>query len=366
MENTKSFFYYTTGLATETAGVGMVSASLDLRRVLGQKWDKFEAFNLGVEVFRPASIAYTGEMAAVMCHVAGLPFMSNQYDSLGALNDGRVLEMFGVPSSDQFDNQQGMTFLQNINNVSFYRPSSYIIPQFITFLTTMWGDMYPRYLSNGNYNICISITGIDAYRIRRIERPFTVRRSYSKQGAMLVLNSVNAVSIDPIDVTVVKKRMYKFSDVNWRTIIGTDLYDKYEKFALVTRRVSVGTLPAESSFGNAEWVVFITGSNLFFETTSIIQSNWVNLTNNDPNNAISRNYSCPTLVANHHTLHQLARGGKDYYIENVFYKPPTDIGDIVVCCSAYGYFGLTSANTSNSFIFPATTIVFEIIPVLDI
>lgn len=361
MDNNKSFFYYTSETVSATAGVGVVNTNLDLRRILGQKYDKFDAFNITMESYILINGLPTEDNVVACFHISGFPFMNNYYDTLNNYSNSRVIELISsaTETNEQSANNQ-LHALQNIHKVSFYKPNTPIINTLITFITSTSGTLYAEPAGTGNFECIFAITGIDAYRVRRIERPFSVYRSFTKPNPMLVLNSAYAYSIDPIDATATKKRIFRFDNVNWRQIIGNELYDKYDKFALITRRI---TTSASSAFFSAynTYPLYLSGSNLVFENRT--DSQYVPVrTNVAVDNAIQFHNSVPACIG----ILRATMQKRDYYIENIFYKPTQDIGYITINYSTWSLLNLAGANTANNNLFPTLTIHFEIIPVVDV
>ena len=373
MDNNKSYFYLTSLNSTLRAGVGMTNANLDLRRILGQKYDKFEAFNLSIEVVSLGPGSDSTDATINCFHVEGLPFFNNYYDSLDFRGSSRVLE---VVSKRQLDGEVGVSgsyesftaysnFLQNIHRVPFYRPATPIIPLFTVFVTNTLGTFYETVL-NSYSAIIFSITGIDAYRVKRIPRPI-VYRSFNKPNPVLVLTSDKSTSLDPL---FYKRRIFTFQNVNWRQVIGTDLYDKYEKFALVTRRMtaSVENINFATNFANAQIVspIYLSGTNLIFETRSDSQYATGNT------NALSLHAGMPVIIGI--SVQQQNRQRPmvnmvDTYVQNVFYRPTQDIGDITINYSNRDTLSLmsdfTPDNTNNT-PYPTLVFQFEIIPIVDV
>lgn len=369
MDNNKAIFYYYSQAATFTAGVGMVNTNLDLRRILGQRYDKFEAFNLAIEAIQLEGGSSTDDRAVFTIQVQGFPWFNNYYDTNKSRAGSRCLELVsqrGVETSPIESNFYNVNFLQNIHRIPFYRPATPIIEQFITFIISSNGTFYERQNTAG-FELIFSITGIDAYRIKKIPRPI-VYRSFDKANPLLVLNSKYATSIDPIDTTAFKKRIFRFENVNWRQIIGNEYYDRYEKFALVSRRIS--SMDEDFTFtttNNIHMPVYLSGSNLIFETRSDSQYVAIN------SNATSLHSGMPVIigmprqqVGNNRALLNLV----DTFYHNVFYKPTNDIGFITIHYSDFDTLELASGNvppnTANNIPYPTLVIQFEIIPVVDV
>lgn len=367
MDNNKSYFFHTViNRGTQIAGVGYVNTNFDLRLILGAKYDKYEAFNIALEAFCPEGGGSTGNVANMCIHIDGFPFMNNYYDSIQNYSSSRVIELISHNAGDLLDtNVYNAYFLQNIHRIPFYRPATPIIQRLNLFLTAPDGTFQEKLGSTNSvgYMCIFSITGIDAYRVRKIPRPI-VYRSFDKYNPQLVLNSAYATSIDPIDTTAFKKRIFRFDNVNWRQIIGSDLYDKYDKFALVTRRLS--TMYTNVNYGNGNFIypLYLSGSNLVFE----YGGNFPVLTTDST--TINLHNGRPVIIGIARTPVNFLRNLNDAYIENVFYKPTQDIGTITIHYSTVSSVSLIAGssgpNTANSTPFPTLVAHFEIIPVVDV
>jgi hypothetical protein len=184
---------------------------------------------------------------------------------------------------------------------------------------------------------------------------------------MLVLNSAKSVSIDPL---VFKRRIFTFSNVNWRQVIGSDLYDKYEKFALVTRRITSSVVNDNfaTNFLFAQMIspVYLSGTNLIFENRSDSQYGTGNT------NALSLHTGTPVIIGISNQQQGRQRPLKnmvDVYIENVFYRPTHDIGNITINYSNRDTISLITdyiPDTTNNTPYPTLVFQFEIIPVVDV
>jgi hypothetical protein len=352
MDNNKSYFFHSTGSAAANTSRGRTNYNFDLRRILGAKYDKFDAFNIALEAFVPEGGSYVGTDFYVFCiHASGLPFMTNYYDSIQDYSDARVLEVvqWVLP---------GWNFLKNIHNTPFYKPTQPIQSSFSTFITTMTGA-FANQLPSSSFGLIFSITGIDQCRVKRIPRPFPVYSSFGKANPTLVLNSTFARSIDPIDATATKKRIFTFDNVNWRQVIGSELYDKYNKFSLVTRRVFNQALINNFGNGFLTFTLHLSGSNLVFETPSISQYQPVN-----SEYVQLHGGNIPVVIG----IVRLSQN--DSYVENVFYKPTQDIGSITISHGSRLAVNFptppSGPNLTNNTEYPTIVAHFEIIPVVDV
>lgn len=366
MNNNKSYFYHAVlNNVTVISGVGAANFNLNLRSILGYKYDMYDAFNISMEAFcLEGGSLQNSDSSNFAVHVRGFPWMNNYYDSLQQYSDSRVIEVCsGNSAEDEERDVYGVYFQKNIHQIAFYKPNTPIIPQFTMFVTTPTGAFFERITNTTlGYMCCFAITGIDAYKVKRVPRPL-VYRSYNKQNPRLILNSAYAVSIDPIDTTAFKKRIFRFDNVNWRQIIGNDLYDRYTKFALVTTRLSCNYESFLYGNGNFIYPLYLNATNLVWEQA-----------NNYPfvgsaSTTIQLHGGRPVYIgmlrANQGNLRHL----KDCYIENVFYKPSDDIGSVTIHWSSQPSVslitGASGPNTTNNFPWPTLVAAFEIIPLVD-
>jgi hypothetical protein len=363
MNNNKSYFFHTVqNRGTQIAGVGYANFNLDLRSILGYKYDQYDAFNISMEAFMmEGGSLQNSDNSNFAVHIRGFPWMNNYYDSLQQYSDSRVIEVCSANSAEDEERDVYSAYFQkNIHQIAFYKPSTPIIPQFTMFITTPSGQFWEKLTNTSlGYMCCFCITGLDAYKVKRVPRPL-VYRSYNRGNPTLVLNSAYATSIDPIDSTVFKKRIFRFDNVNWRQVIGNELYDRYKKFALVTTRLTSNYESSTYGMGNFYYALYLNGSNLVWEQT-----------NNSPfvpaqSATVQLHGGLPVYIGMLRTNQGLLRHMKDCYIENVFSKPTQDIGSITIHWSLQNAIGLnTGVNMDSNFPFPTLISQFEIIPLVD-
>jgi hypothetical protein len=279
----------------------------------------------------------------------------NGYDSLNNYGNSRVLDIVGYSGFIA-----GTNFVSNAGAIGFRRPASPILNLEI-FFTNMDGIFLDRLNVNMGLNFVVSITGIDQYKVRNPSRglsnaSFGSRYDYqNKLSSILVLKSNDGVSIDPIDATATKGRIKIYRNINLRSVIGSENYDKYDKFALVVRRNNFyATTGTSYQTGNAWWCLWLSGSNLIFENPNFSPQTIISFTSA----GLLGHSSAPVMVAYNTNV--------DAYFEYKFLKPSSDSTDIVINYSILDSLGLAAANTANNDLFPYYDITFEIIPVVDV
>lgn len=345
MNNDKTYIMF--GLRTDakfTSGVGHVF-TINLLTFLGHKFNKYRAFNIKLET-TPAQLPvyYTNPLCF---QLKGLQWM-NGYDSINPYySDSRVLEVV------QHGGMANTTsYISNANAIGFYRPSQFNVT-LTFFYTDMDGVFYDNPASGFRLPLILSITGIDEYKVMNPSKG--LRYNYqNKLSSILTLKYYDGTSIDPIDSTVTKGRIRLFKNINLRTIIGNEIYDKYNKFALVARRtfapISLNTTTDYSGVYTFQY--FLTADNILFESPSY-DTNSISLINGE-----IPLYANPVLIGFSDLLNET-------YIEYIFNKPSSDLTNITICSSYAlgGIAGLSTPTTTNNTLFPDMMFQFEIIPV---
>lgn len=350
MDNNKVYFTIGLNSSAYVAGVGY-RYNINLNTLIKQQYNKYRAFNIKLE---STSYQFSTASSVISCiHLRGLTWI-NGYDSISPnYMDTKVIEI--IATNLLTNTISSTTYPSNCNAIGFYKPS---VPNvtLIFFVIDMDGNFYEMpNTSTSEIQLVLSITGIDAYKIQQPSKG--LRYEYQrKDSSTFTLNFYNGVSIDLIDSTATKGRVRRFKNINFRNIIGNEMYDKYDKFALVTRKTFNFIYPTGGNYSSGSWyfTFFLSANNLNFETVSYTNQTIVSGTN-----SLSYHYKNPVLIG---------LGGllfNDYYIENIFTKPAGDITDIVISYCQAGYLNLPTANTSNTELYPNIIFNFEIIPVIE-
>lgn len=350
MDNNKTYFAITLRAADTAVFVANVGHryTLNFTDILKHLLYKFDVFNVKLETI---PLAYDGGTSSACLHLRGLDWV-NGYDTLNQFGNSRVLEIIA-----QRANSVGQqSFISNTNAIMFRRPTNPAAVVLEFFFTDMDGNFIPRLTAFSFMPLVLSFTGVDVYKSSKPRKP--LRYSYqNKPSAYLVLKSVDGINIDP---NIDKQRIRRYMDVNLRSIIGNELYDKYQKFALVVRAVNsqrLDTTQTGYGSGNYQFTLWLSGSNLIFDTPPYTPNNSVT------GNAVSslQHFGQPVLIGYKGT----APSRDDLYLEYVFLKPSYDITDIVVSYSAGNTLDQAPAS-ANIQPFPYFDVTMEIIPVVDV
>lgn len=348
MDNNKTYFTISFRNPVFVTDVGF-RYTLNFTDILKHLLYKYDVFNIKLETI---PLGYDGGGTISCLHLRGLDWV-NGYDTLNQFGDSRVLEIITQRSAV---NPNSQSFISNTNAIMFRRPSdpSTVVLEF--FFTDMNGNFLPRLSTNNQFTSVLSFTGVDAYKVSKPRKP--LRYAYqNKPSAYWFLRSTDG---ENIDTNVDKQRIRRYTNVNLRSIIGNELFDKYKKFALVVRAVNgqrLDTTQTSYMTGNAWTNLWLSGNNLIFDTPSYTPN--ISMTGN-PVSAL-QHYGLPVLIGYSSTPTR-----DDMYLEYVFLKPTYDTTDIVISYASQNALTIPPPNLTNTHPFPYFDITFEIIPVVDI
>lgn len=349
MNHNKNYFLVYLNVVVVNDGTGFVINDLSLRYILGQLYDKFNAFSLKLEGFvaRTASSAViTDDM--LLFHVDGLPFM-NGFDTCPNYRSSRVVEMIDYATIGN----NGYNFISNCNGVNFWKPSTEKI-NFKIFHTRLTDETI--IINPDDVAYIFSITGLSAYKTIHPTRDIVIPRFPAMRTSNLTLSSYKGVSIDA------RNRAFRFSQVNLRHVIGPD-YDRYKKFALVTKYYASvdwngsGYPGSFSGFGMGQ--MLISGFDWFRPSTAQYSAKGTQAQQLE----IATIHPTPSCVACQvvYGNSTVPRAFKETYIENVFEKSQAVVDIIISQTQIFGYM-LVPFNTNNTQLFPHFTLNFDIIP----
>lgn len=359
MDNNKSYFYISSNNATLITGVGLRFTNFNLYNILKHNFYKYNAFNLKLESFRHENANLGSDLSVLCLHLRGLNWI-NGYDTSQSYPDSRVVEMISSVQNDVLEQTFGFNFISNANCISFYRPSIPTVQTLDFFLTSPSGQFYET-IGGVRPTYIFSITGIDAYKV---VNPSKGLRLWVQNilSAKFSLNSSQGISIDPVDSTFLKRRIYSFKNINFRSIIGNEMYNKYNKFALITRRISTNYEGGLLYSSTTLFGLFLSGSSLYFDTSSFSQYAPISTNSSNFTNAIQYHYYQPACIGLCTTNVGTGRTFSDIYVENIFLKPSSDVCDLVINYSPFNSFSLPNFS-SNQSPYPFFCIEFEIIPI---
>lgn len=342
MDNNKSYFYIICRQKFSfITGVGYSIPNFNLMNILKDKYNKYNAFNIKLEMH---SLRYNGAVEAAHClHLSGLNWI-NGYDTMQTLNNSRVIEIIAREG-----NANTFTYFSNANAISFYKPSTPTV-NLVFFFTDMNGNYIDVISPILEITYIFSITGIDAYKVINPSKGLRYDM-HNKLSASFFLKYYDGVSIDSIDSTATKGRIRLFKNINFRQIIGNEIYDKYRKFAFVVKRMFHEIASGSTIYGagNFWYSFYLSANNIYFDTY--------------PSNILP----AITVINDKHFYNQYIIGTSglknDCYIEYVFSKPSSDYTDFIISYSSSSGVFLPNATTTNNDLFPNITFLFEIIPI---
>jgi hypothetical protein len=334
---------------TYVPGVGTVMP-INLYNILKQKYYKYNAFNIKLESY-PHSFtdtsSITGERVTYL-HLSGLNWI-NGYDNLTQYSNSRVLEVISQNAFIVSNNTGFFTFHSNCNSIGFYRPS---IPQvnLTFFYTDSNGLFYDKVNAfGGEFFFTLSITGIDAYKVQNPHKG--IRYSYpNKASSTFTIKYYDGESIDDNDTIATKGRVRIFRNINIKSIIGNENYYKYNKFALIVRKVVYFAIPGVSyANGNFFWNLWMNFDNVIFEFDNVNQQTIIGSTvptyfKTYPQFICSLSGTVPLRI--------------ETYIENIFLKPTTDTTNLTIAYSTILGLGLPPPNNANDDLFPKFAVTF--------
>lgn len=337
-----------TGQGQYVPGVGIRYYNFNLLNFLKQNYYKYEAFNIKLEAIYPFFNVTAGDDYVYCMHLRGLDWI-NGYDTLNNYGNSRILDIIGLGNL-----LVGTNYTSNTGAVGFRRPANPIMDLDL-FFTSIGGVFLDRLSTIMDLKFVVSITGIDQYKVRNPSRGLRYD-SQSKLSSTLVLRSSDGVSIDPIDSTTTKGRIKIYKNINLLSVIGSENYHKYDKFALIVRRTNFFSTTGSSYAPNNQWYAFyMSGSNLIFENPNFSKETIISQASNMGSLG---HFSAPVLVGYNTSV--------ETYFEYKFLKPSSYMTDIVINYSLLSILGLATANTANNDLFPYYDLRFEIIPVVDV
>lgn len=352
MNHDKNFFLFYTSNYTTNDGSTLVKKDISLRVILGRIYDKYNAFNIKLEGFicRAAATNVVSE-DFLLLHMEGLPFF-NGYDTCINFRNSRVIEMIDYNGANS-----GYNFISNCNGVNFYKPSTekFDLRLFHTRITDE-----TKLIFNDDVNFIFSITGLKNYKVIHPTKDIIIPRFQTMKTWNLVLSTIKASSIDA------RNRAFKFSNVNLRSIIGSD-YDKYKKFALITKSYLMneysGVTYPQSYSGFFMGNILISGFNWY--SPSLPQNYSIGtLAQTLEINSIHPTPSCVACQVVYGSNGSVPRIFKETYVENVFEKSRETIDIVISNTQIYSY-SLVPVNTGTTTLFPHYTFIFEIVPLIE-
>lgn len=285
--------------------------NIDLREIMSSLYDKYSRFSIKLEAYHSRvnnSSGSTGDEVQFL-HMDGFNWL-NGFDTNPLYPSSRVSAILffdHLNSGSEFF--RAMIYPSNIATTMFSRQASSRIrlelfsttPDSNVKNATLFGNEFPNYL--------FSITGVeDSYPIYR--QPEIIEKT-----SQLILNASNATNLEPL------RRAIRWR-VDLSQVIDRNIYNKYQKFALVTKMIQPNTLYHTFS----AWTgitAMMSGLNWFspslkLNSTYTGSRGWLNLYHEGSVTAVS-------LVDFGN-----ADTSKETFIENVFFKPASPIVNLTI------------------------------------
>lgn len=286
--------------------------NIDLREIMNGLYEKYSRFSIKLEAYHALvgnSGLTTGDEVQFL-HIQGFNWL-NGYDTNPLYQSSRVCGvLFFEHLTNTFSEyNRSIIYPSNIATIMFSRPAASRIrlelfstsPASDVKNATLFGNEAPTYL--------FSITGVeDTYPIYR--QPEIIEKS-----SQLVLNAKDAVNLEAF------RRAIRWS-VDLSQVIDRNVYNKYQKFALITKLVQDNDTFVGAS-GRGGYTVMLSGLNWFSPSLKLNSSYtgnraFLNLYHQGSVTAISllENYNGDTT--------------KETFIENIFFKPASPIVELTL------------------------------------
>lgn len=319
---------------------------IDLRDIMSSLYDKYTRFCIKLEAYhsRTANAATTTGDEVQFLHISGLNWL-NGYDTNPLYPSSRVTAAMFFEHTLFWNGEfyRNMLYPANTATLMFSRQASSRVQLELfattadsnTKLTSLFGSESPNYL--------FSITGVeDKYPIYR--QPEVIEKT-----SQLVLNASKATNLEAL------RRAIRWR-VDLSQVIDRNVYNKYNKFVLVTKMVQANNTYANFTawFGST---ALMSGLNWFSPSLKLNSryssgggsTSWLNLYHQGAVTAVS-------LVEYANIDYS-----KETFIDNVFYKPASPVVDLTITFNRmYSLDLIGSSQAIEPFVW-----IFNILPVDD-
>lgn len=313
---------------------------IDMREIMGGLYDKYTRFNLKLEAYHGRTANSVGLPSETQfLQVAGFNWLGG-LDTNVAFQGSRVVGVMlfdHLATNPEF--QRGMIYPSNIATQTFARHANPQItmelfatdPDLTTKITTLFG--------NEDVNYLFSFTGVDESRMPLYREPEIIEKT-----GQLILNTAQALELDT------NRRAVRWS-VDLSQLIDRNTYNKYGKFALVTKMIHSRPLNVSSS-GFSGITLLMSGlqwfsPNLKLNRTYTGNTDAFNSFHHGPATAIALIDTVNTDIV------------KETFVENVFYKPSSPIVSLTMTYNAISNLALSGVTAQ---ILPFY-FIFNIVPV---
>jgi hypothetical protein len=201
----------------------------NFKQVMGDLYDKYDFFNIHLEsiVYNTTGQVTAGVEYSQVYHIDGFNWVNNYLD-YGSSFNGRVLEL--ANKANTYDNNKGLQYPSNCNTLLFRKPLDPLV-RLIFYVSRVNGN--DKYTIPANRpQMLLSITGVKMNH-GKVPKPIHIPRHFN--SSMFSLTGSVPYSLDP------NNSAWRFPSFNLRNAIGSSLFDNYNKFGIITRRVDFGT-----------------------------------------------------------------------------------------------------------------------------
>ena len=324
------------------SGDGSDFWEINLREILGGLYDKYSKFNLKLEAYHSRTAgAGTLPSECQFLQVAGFNWIGG-LDTNVAFSNSRVAgaTVYDHTQTNNAEFFRGMIYPSNIATLTFSRHAD---PKIIMELFSTDPDLTTKvnpFFGNEGANYLFSITGVDDRTTPLYREPEIIEKT-----GQLVLNTQNALALE------VNRRAVRWS-VDLSQLIDPITYNKYSKFALITKMILVNTVNANFSawFG----VSFLMSGLNWYSPNLKLNSTYTGSTT-----SFAFHQGSATAVALVETAN--ADFSKETFIDSVFYKPSTTKVDLTITYNGTGALNLIGVSAPVlPFYF-----IFNLVPVDD-
>ena len=283
------------------SGDGSDYYQIDLREIMKGLYDKYNRFNLKLESYASrTSNSGTLPYESQFLQIAGFNWLSG-YDTNSRFSNSRCagvmyFEHLGGIAPEYL---LGIVYPSDAGTLTFSRPASSKMTMELFATTPEIETKVNPLFGNESGNMLFSFTGVpDAFPIYR---PMTI---VEKTG-QLVLNMAKAVALQNQNLALRWK-------VDLSQLIDRKTYNKYSKFALVTKEIQ-NNFTAISFSGFASITFMMSGLDWFspslkLNSTYTGSTSWLNYHQGAPTALSIISTSSSDII-------------KETFIDNVFYKP---------------------------------------------
>ncbi|MFY7883382.1 MAG: hypothetical protein ACOVOV_00915 [Dolichospermum sp.] len=321
------------------SGDGSDFWDIDLREILQGLYDKYNRFNLKLEAYhsRTATSANLPNEIQFL-QVRGYNWLSG-LDTNPTFANSRVAGVMFLEHTGSNEFMRGILYPSNIGTMTFSKQAN---PRIRMELFSTDPDLTTKvnpFFGNENPNFLFSFTGVeDKYPIYR--EPEVIEKS-----GQLTLNTANAIYLDT-------NRLANRWRVDLSQLIDRNIYQKYSKFALITKMIQQNNI--QISFSAWSGVTFMMSGFNWYSPSLKLNSTYTG------NRAwLVQHQGAPTAIglieSNNSDI------TKETFIDNVFFKPSSPVVEVTLTFNRLGDMAFTGVTAPV----PPFYFIFNIVPVDD-